>query len=470
MFIETTVDEQLPWAELAAELLGTVSRPGQAGYDAVTPWNLAVWPRPGAIVAVRSADDVAQTMRWAARYGLRVAVRCTGHAPTVLGPDAILVDTSALTGLVIDPVAAVAVVQAGVLWEDVIAAAAKHGLMPVCGSSTKISAVGFLTGGGVGPMARSLGVGSDRVRRFDVVTGDGTLRRVTATEHPDLFWGLRGGKSALGIVVAVEFDLVRISSFFGGGAYFAAEDLSAVLHAWRSWAQALPEKATTSACILRLPDRPDVPRQLAGQTTLAIRFTWLGEHERGRQLAGELLSTATPILGGFEVAPVAAIAAVHADPVAPIGVREEGFLLDEFTADAVEEIVVATDHRSETSLLALEIRQLGGRVSEPPAHPDAFDGRAASWSLLLVGLTEPDPDALDEELVAIAHRLQRWSHGLAMPNFRPADDPVAIKRLYRPETLDHLATLSQRYDPDQVLDVGRIVRAAARSAHRQPRW
>ena len=100
-------------------------------------------------------------------------------------------------------------VGAGVKWLRVVEAAAPYGLAPLSGSITDVGIVGYITGGGLGPMARTYGLASDRVRAIEVVTGDGELRRATPTEHADLFFGLRGGKGALGIVTAIEFDLVR---------------------------------------------------------------------------------------------------------------------------------------------------------------------------------------------------------------------------------------------------------------------
>jgi FAD/FMN-containing dehydrogenase len=69
-------------------------------------------------------------------------------------------------------------------------------LAPLSGSITDVGIVGYTTGGGLGPMARTYGLASDRVRAFEVVTGDGELRRVTPTEHRELYFGLRGGKGA----------------------------------------------------------------------------------------------------------------------------------------------------------------------------------------------------------------------------------------------------------------------------------
>ena len=118
----------------------------------------------------------------------------------------LLVTTKRLDEVVVHP-EGWARVGAGVKWLRVVEAAAPYGLAPLSGSITDVGIVGYTTGGGLGPMARTYGLAIDKVRAIEVVTGDGVLRRVTPTEHPELFFALRGGKGMLGIVTAIEFDL-----------------------------------------------------------------------------------------------------------------------------------------------------------------------------------------------------------------------------------------------------------------------
>src|SRR5262249_29377090 len=143
---------------------------------------------------------------------------------------------------------------------------------------------GFLTGGGIGPLVRSVGLASDHVRAFEVVTGSGEVVRATAEQHADLFWGLRGGKATLGIVTAVEIDLLPISEFYGGAVYFDGVDAGVVLHVWRDWCDTLPESANTSIALLQLPAMPGVPEPLAGRYTVAVRFAALGDHAAAQRL------------------------------------------------------------------------------------------------------------------------------------------------------------------------------------------
>ena len=91
------------------------------------------------------------------------------HGAVGIGDETILVQTSAMKHCEIDVLNRTARVGAGARWQDVIAAAAPHGLAPLCGSSPSVGVVGFLTGGGIGPLVRTVGLSSDHVRAFDVV-------------------------------------------------------------------------------------------------------------------------------------------------------------------------------------------------------------------------------------------------------------------------------------------------------------
>ncbi len=109
-----------------------------------------------------------------------------------------------------------AAIGAGTRWETVVAAASGYGLAPIAGSSTKVGAVGYLLGGGLGPLARSHGFSSDYLIELDVVTGEGELIEASAQHNPELFWALRGGKAGLGIVTEVRLRLVELEHSLRG--------------------------------------------------------------------------------------------------------------------------------------------------------------------------------------------------------------------------------------------------------------
>ena len=247
------------FVELDACTAGTVAVPGDAAYDAlVSPWNVAIPVRPVAVLAAETAQDVVEAVNFANRHGLRITPQATGHGPMAELTRELLVVTKGLDECVVHP-EGWARVGAGVKWIRVVEAAAPHGLAPLSGSITDVGVVGYTTGGGLGPMARTYGLASDKVRAIEVVTGDGMLRRATPTEHPDLFYGLRGGKGMLGIVTAIEFDLVHQPTFYGGSLWFDGGDAATVIRRWVRWSKDLPELGTTSIALFQLPAMPGVP-------------------------------------------------------------------------------------------------------------------------------------------------------------------------------------------------------------------
>lgn len=439
--------------------------PGDPGYAVAAPWNVAKRVAPQAVVLAGTAEDVATTVAFATDHGLRVSVQCTGHgslAMTEQDTDVLLVHTGRMNSLEIDPQTRIARLGAGVLWQQVIDAGAEHGLAPIVGSAPGVGAVGFLTGGGIGPLVRTFGLSSDRVRAFELVTGNGEIRRVSATENPDLFWGLRGGKGTLGIVTAVEVELVPLAGFYGGAVYFDASDAEVsarILHAWRAWSLNLPEHANTSVAVFQLPPLPAVPPPLAGRMTIGIRYTSTADATEAAELFAPIRALGTPLIDAVGPMPYTAIGAVHADPVDPMPVTEEGSLLSELPVEAVDEVVRRAGPGSGSVQLVVEIRRLGGALATQPEHPDAFSHRRAEYSLFVGGVLAPEvAEVVKPQAQALVAALDKWSTGGYMPNF--SSDLTDEQRVlsYDAQTRERLAGLAESYDPAGTFRIGQVVR------------
>ena len=421
---------------LRAVVSGVVAEPHEDAYaEHATPWNLAVAMSPAAVVAVRTAEDVVATVRFASDHGLTVGV----HSDLVQRPGR---DEQV----------------AGVKWGRVVEAAAPHGLAPLNGSTGDVGVVGYLTGGGVGPMVRTYGCASDTVRAFEVVTGDGALRRVTPTEHPDLFFALRGGKGVGGIVTAVEIDLLPVPQFYGGALYFDGADAPAVVDRWRTWSAALPEAGTSSFVLLQLPPLPFVPPPLAGRLTIGVRFLWTGDAEEGARHLAALREVAPVVLDDTGVKPYAAVDSVHADPVDPMPVVDRSIMLREFTAETARVLLERTGPAATSPLVIVEVRQLDGALTRPAQHPSAFVHRHGDYNVLTIGMAF-DP-AVPEYSDALFAALAPWDSGRVMPNFVPAHDVASARRAYDDATLQRLAEVAETYDPARVLAGAAYARAA----------
>src|SRR3954470_16135025 len=123
-----------------------------------------------------SAADVRRAVLTARAQGLRVAVRATGHGTlTEPGPDTLLIDTSVLRSVLVDPERRTARVGPGATAEEVVAAAGPVPLAATPGPSPTVGVTGYTRGGGHGWLARRCGLAADSLLRADVVTADGEL-------------------------------------------------------------------------------------------------------------------------------------------------------------------------------------------------------------------------------------------------------------------------------------------------------
>ena len=192
--------------DLRDRVRGTVTTPDDPSWDvARQAWNLTVDQHPVLVVEAADADDLAATVAFARESGLKVAVQGTGHGAAPRGgvlDETILLRTSSMRGVTVDPELRVARVQAGALWEDVARAAAPHGLVALHGSASDVGVVGYTLGGGIGWLARKHGLACSHVTAIDAILPSGQRVQASATECPQLFWAMRGGGGSFAIVAA----------------------------------------------------------------------------------------------------------------------------------------------------------------------------------------------------------------------------------------------------------------------------
>jgi hypothetical protein len=449
-----------PLDRLRERMTGRLLVPEDGDYAALaTPWNLAVSSAPVAVAEVVDAHDVAAVVRFAAQYGLDAAVRCTGHGATDLERPTLLVHTGLLDEVTIEAstpdTGARARVGAGVRWQTVLDAAGAQGLAAPAGAATDVGVVGYLTGGGLGPVARTLGYSSDHVTAFELVTGDGERRRATATENTPLFWGLRGGKGALGIVTAVELALLPIAEIYGGCLLFDGSDAAVVARTWCAWAAELPEQATTSLAFQRPAPSGTRSSAAADPLTVAVRFGWIGDADLGRRALAPLAAAAPVVAGGTDVMPYAALGAIHADASEPRPVRDRSLLLNALPADAVDALVSLAGPGTACPLPLVEVRQLGGALGRTPEVNSAVSHRDAAFHLLASGAPSSATDDFGDRLLAA---MQPWTSGATQAGFVAASGPDQVLTSYDAPTLARLGKLAADYDPLGVIAAAHAIR------------
>ncbi len=84
---------------------------------------------------------------------------------------------------------------------------------------------------------------------------DGSVRHVSATEHPDLFWAIRGGGGNFGIATSLEYAVHPVGpTVIGGLVLHPLARAGDVLKFFRDYCAKLPDEIMLAAGLLTAPD------------------------------------------------------------------------------------------------------------------------------------------------------------------------------------------------------------------------
>lgn len=392
--------------------------PGDEAYDAArTPWNLAADQRPAAVALPTSTAEVVAVVRAAADAGLRVAPQSSGHGAAALAErdlsDVVLVRLTGLTGVTVDAASRTARALGGTLWQDVVAAAAPHGLTALHGSAPDVAVAGYVLGGGLSFYGRRHGVAANSVRAVEIVTAAG-LVRATAEENPDLFWAVRGGGGNLGVVVAIELELLPIADVYAGMLLWDRSHAPAVTRAWVEWSRTAPESATTSLRVMSFPPLPELPPFLSGRELVIIDGAVLEDDATAERVLAPLRALA-PEMDTFARIPAAELLAVHMDPPAPTPAVGDHSVLGPLDDAAVDQFLDSIG----PGLMFAELRHLGGALARPSATGGALTSVPGDYALLCVAVA-PTPQAAvagKAAAFAVVRAMSRWSRTNLVPTF-----------------------------------------------------
>ena len=419
--------------------------------------NPAVDQQPAAVAIPATVEGVAAAVRYARLHGLSVAVQGTGHnagsRATLRG--SLLLRTSRLTGVEVDPEAGRVRVGAGAVWGDVAAQASAHGLAALAGSSAEVGVVGSALGGGLGWLARAYGLTANSILAAEIVTADGLHLRVDAEHEPELFWSLRGGAGAPGVVTALELSLFPVPEIYAGSLLWPWERASEVLHRWRDWAATTPDEVTSVARLVRFPSQATVAGPLRGRQFVAIEAAFLGPEAEGASLLAPLRALA-PAIDTFAVVPPAGLESLRPDAPGTTPVVRDHLLLSELPRDAVDTFVEVAGAAPGSTLVSVELRQLGGALGRDPGEDGALGRLDAAFALVVAGDATAAAAAAAARHVGVAlARFAAWSDGRSYLNF--AGRPTDARTAFDPGRYRRLVAVKLEYDPDDVFRPGHRV-------------
>jgi FAD/FMN-containing dehydrogenase len=438
--------------QLQQQITGTILTPGDLGYDQTRRgWDLSINQYPALILVPENAEDVAAGVRFAREAGLGIAIQSTGHGMLYPANDNLLIVTSQMNAVEVNAEARTAHIEAGATWQQVLDTATPYGLAALLGSSPHVGVVGYMLGGGIGWLARRYGFGADSVRWMDIITADGVLRRASATENNDLFWGLRGGGGNFGVVTALEIDLYPVPTVYGGNLLYPAELAGEALRFFRDWIETVPDELISSVAIIKFPPLPQVPDAFRGKTLVGIWAAFAGTAAEGETLIQPWHDWHSPIGNTFREMPFAEIGSITNDPVDPTSAYNSSDMFDHLSDDAID-VIVRHAMDSASPLVSTILRQAGGAIARVPADATAIGNRDARLYLLLGGHA-PTPEAHAATKAYVQRfraALRPYLRGGIWMNFMNGNGSAArerIKEAYLPDSYERLLALKAKYDP-----------------------
>lgn len=426
-----------------AGLRGVLLRPGAAGYDdARTIHNGMIDRRPALIARCAGAADVLACVRFARAHDVLVSVRGGGHgvAGAAVCEGGLMIDLSPMQSVHVDPQARTARADTGVTWGAFDHETQAFGLATTGGTVRPTGIAGLTLGGGHGFLMRRYGLACDNLLAVDLVTADGTWRRASATEHAELFWGLRGGGGNFGVATSLTYRLHPVGTMLAGMVIYPFDQARAFLKLYREVTSTAPDELGTLVALGTLPDGTRAAVLLAGYT---------GPLAEGERLLRPLREFGPPLVDQIAPAPYLALQSIG-ENFNPIGHRnyQKSNYLRALSDEAID-IMVEHYARVPAPLTHIVVEHLGGAVSRADRGATAYNSRDAQYNFLIVGIwSNPAEDATQIAWVrGLWQALQPFAAGRMYLNYDSEVGGEQLRAAFGAEHYARLVALKNAYDP-----------------------
>ncbi|MFD9379829.1 FAD-binding oxidoreductase [Streptomyces sp. NPDC059999] len=415
-------------------------------------YNAMIDKRPAAFVRCADAADVRAAIGLVRDSGLDIAVRGGGHSGPglCLVDDGITLDLSPMRWVRVDPEARTAIVGGGAQLGDLDHAAHGFGLATPAGIMSTTGVGGLTLGGGHGHLTRRFGLTIDNLLAADVVLADGTFVTASASQHPDLFWALRGGGGNFGVVTSFTFRLHPVDTVGVSITLWPVDATREVLRWYREFLPAAPVELNGFFAALSVPPGPPFPEEIHGHKMCAVVWCWTGDPEDLGDVLARVNEPGPPAFHFTTPMPYPALQTMF-DELIPKGLQWywRGHFFDRITDGALD-VHLKYAENLPTGLSTMHLYPIDGAAARVGKDDTAWAYRDAVWSGVIGGI---DPDPANAELIrqwAVDYweELRPHSMGGTYVNFIGAgEDQDRVRATYR-DHYDRLAEIKRTYDPD----------------------
>jgi len=442
-----TLDFELV-AELAGQVSGSVLGPSDAGYDAARAvHNGLIDRRPGLIVSCRTTKDVVAALAFARRAGLEISVRGGGHnvAGRAVTEGGVMIDLAEMKGISIDPGRAIGTAEGGVIWGELNAAAAEHGLAVTGGAVSGTGIAGYTLGGGLGWLMSKYGLAADNLLAVELVTAEGNVLQVDAASHADLFWALRGGGGNFGVATSFTYRLHPVQTIVGGLIAHPIDAAPDLLRFYRDAVRDASDDLTVFAGLVHAPDG-------SGAKLAALVACHSGDPIEAERDLEPFKIWGSPLVVDVGPMPYPVMNTLLDGGFPPGSLN---YWLSSFTRGLPDELIeIAVDRfaNAPSPMSSILLEHFHGAVTRIGATETAVPHRDEGWNLLIPSVwtdpadNEANIDWSRQTFAAMQPHFadRRWLNYLG-------DDQAeeAIRAAYGPN-YDRLVEVKRRYDPDNV--------------------
>jgi FAD/FMN-containing dehydrogenase len=434
---------------------GRVITAADADYDAVRKiWNGMIDRRPGMILRCAGAADVISAVNFARDAGLMIAVRGGGHSfpGHSVCDGGVMIDLQAMKSIRVDPDARRVRAEPGVTWGEFDAETQAFGLATTGGMVSHTGIAGLTLGGGFGWLMRKFGLVIDNLLAADVVTADGRLLKVSADQHPDLFWAIRGGGGNFGIVTSFEYRLHRLEPLLAGLIAYPVSQARQVVRGFHEVMEQAPDRLVAGAVLMTTPD---------GHQVVGVAPCFMGDASAGEHVVGPLRRLGTPASDQVGTMPYTAVQMMFNDAAVP-GRR---FYMRSNHLDALPDECIdalsAAYARAPSPFSAILIVSMGGAVSRVGPDATPYFHRQSPYTMTIFGswVDARDDDAnvswVRETWSALAPYLGR---GVYVNELH--DEGADRVRAAYGTTYTRLSIVKQKYDPKNIFHLNQNIQPA----------
>ncbi len=443
--------------DFRAGLRGQLLLPDAEGYEAARKiFNGMFDRRPALIARCAGAADVVRSVNFARTHSLLVAVRGGGHSLSgqSVCDDGLMIDLSGMRSVRVDPARRLARAGGGALLGDLDRETEAFGLVTPTGTVSHTGAGGLTLGGGFGRLGRRFGLTCDQVSSADIVTADGQLLQLSAGEHPDLHWGIRGGGGNFGVVTSFEYRLYPFDGLaIGGHILYPLDQARDVLRAFAELFPQAPDGLWIEPILTRLP---------SGERRLILDVCYADHMDHAEAALAPFRRLGKPIADEVKLVRFTQLQSKD-DQRARIGGRyytKSGFMkrLDNDLIDVLlDTIAGATVPRPRIAL-----PPHGGTIQRAPRDMSAFWHRDALHSVIIqTSADDPADDAGNVDWVkAKWPALEAFTAGF-YANTNLSDMPADRTREAYGGNYERLLALKNKYDPTNLFRLNANIKPQA---------